>query len=561
MFQRWFPVLALWAVVAAVYFPAATADFVNWDDTRFVVENPRIAQGAWAYIAAALTEVQFQAYQPLHLLSYLPDLFLWPSQPTGFHLVNLLLFAALIAVLHRLAARFVDPLPAILACAVIALHPLCVEPVAWITSRKDLLSGLFFFAALAIDDRRFSARAGDSAASDGSSYWRVAWPGLVLFTCALLSKSATVCYPLVLFAWLRWLRGVSWRGTVLAVLPHAILAAAAAIAVATFWSSSELIGQARPVHPVLDVPASFTVYLRHLVWPSDLAALYHPESSLHAVAGTLFLVGVVGLIVVWRKLPPVARFAAFASGGALLPVVNIVPMYFRYADRYAFLAWLVAVVPIAVGLQIALRRLAGDRGIKAPAALAGVAGVVVVALILAGLSHRQAEVWRDSLSLWRNAAQAQPESYFVRLKYGETLRDAGRWERAVTEYQAAIRLRPEQPLAYAGLFHVYARQSPKVSDEIAERWLSGLGVALRSTRDMQAFRSRVESAGCTRCARVLLLIEVRRWPPGDENLQAAARRALEAGQRDVALIYLSEVRDRGSDGFRALWRAAQSRAR
>ena len=551
MLQRWLPVLALWAALAAVYSPAATADFVNWDDTRFVVDNPLIEQGLRAYTVAAWTEVQFQAYQPLHLLSYLPDLLLWPTSPAGFHLVNLVLFAAMVGLLYHLARRFVDPLPALLACALVSLHPICVEPVAWITSRKDLVSGVLFFLALTIDDRRWTQDASERP------YWRCAWPGLVLFTCALLAKSSTVCYPLVLFAWLRWLRGVSWRRAAVVVLPHAALATAAAIAVATFWSSSQLIGQTRPVHPVLDVPASYAVYLRHLVWPVDLSALYHPESSFHTAAGVVVLVAALALVAAWRRLPGAARFAAFAPAAALAPVVNIVPMYFRYADRYTFLAWTVATIPIALGLHALLELLSDDRGGRTPARLALVAGLGLLALVLAGLGHGQSRVWRDSQTLWRNAARLQPDSYFVRLKYGETLRDAGQWQPAVAEYQSAIRLQPETSLAYAGLFYLYARQSPEIDDDTADRWLSVLGAAVRSPRDLRQFRSRVASGGCLRCDRILLLLELRRWPPGDEQLQAAARRALESGQRDIALIHLSEVRDQDSEGFRTLWQAAQ----
>jgi hypothetical protein len=94
------------AVLAAAL--AATAlgqGFVNWDDNRFITANPLFAAVGWIYVRAALTRIQFDAYHPLHLLSYLPDRWLWPQNPAGFHAVNLILFALDVFLLFRLARR------------------------------------------------------------------------------------------------------------------------------------------------------------------------------------------------------------------------------------------------------------------------------------------------------------------------------------------------------------------------------------------------------------------------------------------------------------------------
>ena len=515
--------------------------------------TPHFQEGGWRYVSAAFSPAisaeQYQAYQPLHLLSYLPDRYLWPSWPGGFHLINLALFLGLGAVMFGLARRVVQaPGPALLACAVVLLHPTCVESVAWITARKDVLSALLFFVALTLDDRRWSV-------ASEEPYWRKAWPGVIVFACALLTKSATVCYPLVLVAWLRWIRRASWRVAITAAVPHAILAAVAAVVVLSIWSSTELIAQTRPAPVWLDVPASLAVYLRHVVWPVDLAAIYHPEQPLYAFGGVVVMAAAAVIAVAWRKLPQAARYAALASVAALLPVANIVSMHFRYGDRYGFLAWLSCTVPVALALRWLLTRW-DARAIKSLIIVA-VAGLSIAC---AGLTFSQTRVWSDSSSLWANTVDKEPRAYLARLKYGETLRETGEWQPAAGQYQAAIRLEPERILAYVGLFFLYANEAESAGDlapGTADRWLRAAGAAVRSPDRLQSFRRDILSAGCVRCERILLLWQLRRWPVDDAVLKTAAKKALAAGQRDVALVYLSEVKDRAPADFQALWKAAR----
>jgi hypothetical protein len=121
--------------------------FLNWDDNRFITSNPLFAQGGWTYVRAALTQVQFDAYHPLHLLSYLPDRWLWPQSAAGFHGVGLALFALDVFLLFCLAIRHAGLAGAAVATSLFAAHPFCVEPVVWISARKDLLASIFLSAS------------------------------------------------------------------------------------------------------------------------------------------------------------------------------------------------------------------------------------------------------------------------------------------------------------------------------------------------------------------------------------------------------------------------------
>ena len=71
--------------------------------------------------------------------------------------------------------------------ALFAVHPLQVDPVAWITARKDVLNG--FFGLLALHAYV------DHVKRPG---FLRAIPVAVLFACSLMAKPALVTFPLLL---------------------------------------------------------------------------------------------------------------------------------------------------------------------------------------------------------------------------------------------------------------------------------------------------------------------------------------------------------------------------
>ena len=133
-------VAGIFAAVLVAYFPTLSAGFTNWDDDRFITNNPLFHGPVGAYVIAALTRVQFQAYHPLHLLSYLPDRLLWPGNAVGFHALNMGLFIVALTLGYFLLRRSVGVLPSLVAILLVGLAPLCVESVAWVVGRKDVLA-------------------------------------------------------------------------------------------------------------------------------------------------------------------------------------------------------------------------------------------------------------------------------------------------------------------------------------------------------------------------------------------------------------------------------------
>jgi hypothetical protein len=532
------------ALAAALLHARALWDgFVNWDDNRFITDNPLFAAGGWTYVRAALTRIQFDAYHPLHLLSYLPDRWLWPRDPAGFHALNLVVFGADALLLFMLARRHASLPAAAGAVLLFAAHPFTVEPVAWISARKDLLATALFAGVLLVEDGR-------DARTD-----RPALGGLVLFLLALLAKSSTLCLPPILWCWLVWMRGASWRAAARRAAPYALVALVEAVAVLVIWRQHQMIPE-RPTAALIDVPATVATYVRRIVWPTDLAPMY-PASMPAAVAAAAALVVGLGIALFnWRRLPAAGKFALVAFLLAIAPVSNAVPVVFRFADRYVFLGIAVLITPGAVALDALVR-------VRPRARVAVVAALAAVTLALELGTVALGATWRDSRALWAHATSAQPAGFLAHLKYGETLRDLHEWSAAAAEYREAVRLRPDSSLGYVGLFYLYATRADadgKWPPGTAAAWLRNVGAAIDAPARFAGLLRAFPRAACPQCADTLLLLDLRRWPRSDDALLEGARGALAGGLPDAALVLLSQARDPSAPAWQALLAEARRAA-
>src|ERR1022692_4630598 len=183
----------------------------------------------------------------------------------------------------------------------------------------------------------------------------------------------------------------------------------------TVWGSHEMI-PVRPTGAPVDVLATLATYVRRTIWPSDLGPIYPEAMPRPGLSAALAAALAFAALLGWRRLPPPARFALVAFPVALLPVANIVPVVFRFADRYAFLALGMLVPPAAIAIQ-SLFRVGRSRR------FAAIGVVAAVGILLTSTSLALAATWSNSRALWAHATAAHPDALLGRLKYGETLRD------------------------------------------------------------------------------------------------------------------------------------------
>src|SRR5215468_9171336 len=174
-------------VTVAAYLPALHAGFV-WDDDSYVTDNAALRS------VDGLRRIWFEPgaepqYYPLTFTTFWVEYHLWGLQPFGYHLVNVFLHAVNALLVWLILRRLRLP-GAWFAAAVFALHPMQVESVAWISERKNVLSGLLFLSALLV----YLRAEGTDGAARRSSWLAYGVVG-VLFVGALLSKTVTCTLP------------------------------------------------------------------------------------------------------------------------------------------------------------------------------------------------------------------------------------------------------------------------------------------------------------------------------------------------------------------------------
>ncbi len=215
--NRWLTLplcLLLALAVGAVFSQTLWYGFVNYDDDYYVYANPNITQGFNLHqVGWAFTHLDGPAeWLPVTALSRMLDWQLYGPQAGGHHLTNLLFHAANAILLFLLLRTMTGALwRSAFVAAVFAIHPLRVESVAWITERKDVLSGLFFMLtllcyakAVTSDEWRVTGHRGpgDKAEVFTSPVTRhpslFYWLAVVFFALGLMAKAMLVTVPFVL---------------------------------------------------------------------------------------------------------------------------------------------------------------------------------------------------------------------------------------------------------------------------------------------------------------------------------------------------------------------------
>jgi Tfp pilus assembly protein PilF len=333
---------------------------------------------------------------------------------------------------------------------VFALHPVHVESVAWITARKDVLSAFFYLLAF-LAYRRF-----DRVRAWGS--WALA---LLLFACAMASKSVAVSLPVALWIVRWWKRErLGWRE----VWPAMVLMfLAAAISLADVW----LMRTVSPGHYSLSTVQRGLIagralwfYLGKLVWPAPVM-LFYPRWEVDARVPWqyLFPLGAVGLLVVLflarQRLGRGPLAAALFFAVTLTPVLGFVDFSFMgyafVADRFQYLASAGPIALFSAAAAPGLRRLrAGHRELRV--------GATALLLLLGLLTSRHAGVYRDEETLLRDTLAKNPRAWAAHLNLGNILKDRGEAREARRHYEDALRERPSFDYALNNLGLLLVRE-------------------------------------------------------------------------------------------------------
>ncbi|MDI6743087.1 MAG: tetratricopeptide repeat protein [Smithella sp.] len=438
--------------VIIVYIQVSQFDFINIDDDVYVINNRYIQSGItlegvqWAFKSAEVNNFWY----PLTLLSLMFDHQLHGLKAGGYHVHNLILHLLSTFLLFWLFQRMTGAVwRSAFVAAFFALHPLHVESVAWVTERKDVLSGFFWMLTLCLyvwytekpDIKRYLLILGS-------------------FVLALMSKPMVVTLPVIMILLDYWpLRRFRLQSDKFMVIqlrektPFFILSAILILIT--------LLAQHDPTeknYPLIDrlsnAPVSFVTYLVKTFWPHDMAVFYPFPAQIpvwQVLAALLLIVFISIVVISMAKQRPYLFTGWLWYVVAVIPVSGIIQSGAQgMADRFTYLPSIGISIMLAWGVPLLCPREATRKKIIFPSAAAFL-------IMMSMLAWKQCGYWENSLSLLRHALQVTENNFIIQNNFGSALFETGEIQEAIAHFNESIRINPEFASAYNNRGIVYAK--------------------------------------------------------------------------------------------------------
>lgn len=452
-------VLSILVVFGQVY-----NDSFVWDDTDNVIENPYFQPPTLANVRRLWEAPHLRLYIPLtySVWAGLARIAEIPGErgdeialsPLPFHLANVgfhILSTVVVMAILRMLVR--NDWAAFGGALLFAWHPVQVEPVAWVTGLKDVLSVFLSLVAiwLYLKHRGFPYVLATLA-----------------FLLAMLAKPGAVALPVVVWVLDYWaLRRSLWQCTS-AAGPWLVLASPIVV-VNKLVQPDSVIDFITPLwaRPLVAGDA-LAFYLYKLVWPLWLGPDYgrSPEWLLQqSWAYFTWVVPLGALIFFWlrRGREPWLVASAGVFVAAILPVSGLVPFVFQsvstVGDRYLYLSLLGPALCLTWFLSEYRER--------------RVWLLCFLVLALLGIrSVSQVRNWEDEMTLYRHALIVNPNSSLAHYNLGNALAERGLVAEAIAQYRESARITPNYPDARNNLGIALARLGK--FDEAMEQYLKAV---------------------------------------------------------------------------------------
>jgi len=463
--------LALLVSALIAYEPLRRNGFVNYDDDKYITENPHVLAGITRdSVIWAFTGSHFHMWHPLTSLSHELDCQMFGLNPFWHHLTSLFFHVANALLLFWVLKKMTGALwPSAFVAAVFALHPLQVESVAWAAERKTVLSGFFWLLTM-VAYVRYAQQPGIKR------YLLV----VLAFCLGLLSKPMVVTLPFALLLLDYWPLGrLKWAGKdagenishaesaalnrhfssafylVVEKVPLFVLSAILSAVTCITLQSGDVIKSIEmfPLKSrIINAAASYLGYIIKIFYPNNLAAFYPYPKTLHILALIIPLIGISVLFTPWVRRRGWLTVALLWYLGTLVPVIGLVQVGGQaMADRYTYLP--------SIGVFIIIAWGAAELGAKWPygrVALRISAAMVLV--VLSVCTRMQVRYWQNSVTLFERALAVTRDNWIAHEGYATAMVDEGRFDEAVSHYTQALRIEPKLYIVHTNLGMVFLEQ-------------------------------------------------------------------------------------------------------
>ncbi len=415
---------ALAVLTILVFWRVLIADYVQWDDPVFIINNALLREPLASFLPQIFSHYFFGDFLPMTLISFWAEFQIWGAQPEPQHIVNLILHLLNIALLYTYLLKLPLSRGAVLfVTAVFALHPMQTEVVMWISERKSLLA--LFFALLAMHSAQ---KVSNKNIISTAWIWY-----LLFFGLSLLSKSTAISLPFLLISSDLLFFKVSWK---FLIKKHTLaLILAFAWGLVRIFAYSQAVANSSPFtwdfERIKTLPhqifSALGFYLEKFFIPTDLSVIYPPYLSFQNTFWTLFAILFFSgfSFFGFRKKNPQIIYFLFLITLFLLPVLQIVPRINFVSDRY---------------LYFPLIGLAGLLATVCPYFLRNLKVTSLLILSLAFLTYQRTDVWTSDLNLWNDTVRKNAHSSLAQNNLGLALLKKNQVTEAMAHFEVASQM-------------------------------------------------------------------------------------------------------------------------
>ncbi len=437
--------LTVWSIlcVLSAHVISLKNGFVDFDDPKIFLNRPDLQLGFVDTLKAVFDWHRPDTWRPIRDMSHWLDYQLHGHSPFWSHLHNLVILGVLVALSTRFFYEFgIKARWLTLAITLAFVHPVQVETIAWVSGRKDLLAGIFFFAAL-ITTLRFIRT--DRQVFYGSAT-------VAFYVLGLLSKGHIIVFPAIVLG-LYWAVNIGKPDSLCGRKAICILMVCL-MAISVFLAGRIADGGvSMPAEMAHDPRYQLTWqdrvqlplrYVGLLLYPLELNHIYLVVlDEVHLAlpwASILLMIVITSLIVRGIINRDSHTFFGCTALVLLLPFLHFRPGVVYMADRYLFLVTpFVSVISISF---IAKRQWIRSMRTRV---LYLVSTVLVMACIILSIGTHQA--WQNSIQLWSRMVDVYPNHSWGYDRLGHALYEQGRVPEAAASWIAAAD-RTEHPTQY-----------------------------------------------------------------------------------------------------------------
>jgi tetratricopeptide (TPR) repeat protein len=457
--KKHFYLLSSLIVTIAFLSPNLFNDFLNWDDTAYVINNDLIKDFSFRGIKNIFTTPEVvSTYAPLTLMSWALDYAIDGLNPAVFHFFNLLLHLFVVSLVFyftKLLSRNV--IIAFITAVLFGIHPMHVEVIGWISARKDLLYTLFFIGAL-IAYYFYT----EKETKFPKYYYYIAC--LLFFLLSLLSKGTAVILPIVLFLmdYLK-IRKLNIK-LIVEKLPFLLLSVVFVILSIKMQSAGGAM-EDRQFTTILDSLSvgfyGYITYLIKVIVPFNLSA-YHPyPNQLGESNPWFYYASAIPILVLFTWLMTRLkknRTLIFGFGFffiTLIPVIQVLPFGTAVtADRYTYLSYFGLFYIASVGL-VELNKYSNKLKIIVPACIS------IYVIILGITSFQYSKTFKDGGTLWSNVIKHYPNNFLGYMNRADYRISKKQYEKAIEDSEKAIKYNPDYSRLYYNRSFAYSALNKK----------------------------------------------------------------------------------------------------